>query len=393
MALCATLGACGDDSGSATGDTDAGLIDTRPVDTGQAATDSGAGASGPRLTLVNATYDLGPNAAIGASAAIRLCFKQGSVVQNLSVAPVAPVPELAVAGSPPGKPGLYYGTGVKLPYVGVDFAGRIVVPIVMNVRSLDVGASATCDQLVGDAADAGFGEGLRENVDYWTLPRIEVGSLANGKSYILALTGCVADAAPLNPGKCGVGFVIGGGPGRGNLALTIYETRPPATPTPAQLGAQFLYLSTQANAFYSQATAKGSIQPGFVSNAIDGGGFRPVTNTDPPIGILAGISAVTNVTDGDSFVLGPRSLNPSEAARGTPLLPSSLLAIQAYSGLGPSSGASLYRNGGSYVFIGVGDPDLNETKPFVNGTPGGDGGDGSRFNSRFFHFLAYPTAP
>ena len=391
--MCATLAACGDDT-SGGGAPDAGLIDTTPRDGAKGGVDSALPGNTPRLTIINATHDLGPNANVGTSAAVRFCFKQGSVAQNLSVAPVPPLPATAVSGSPSGAPaGLYYGAGVTFTTGSVDFAGRIVVPIAMNVRSLGIAGEATCDQLVGDTADAGFGDGLRENIDYWTLPRIEVGSIANGKSYILALTGCVGDATTPNPGKCGAGFVSGGGPGLGNLALTTYETTAPAMPSTAPLGARFLHLSTQANAFFSQATAKGSIKPGFVSNPADGGGFRPITDVDPPLGKLSALSAVTDVTDGDSFVLGPKSLNPTEAARGVPLLPSSLAAIQTASGLGPSTGGSVYQNGQSYVFIAVGDPDTTETKPFLkpDGTPGGDGGDGSRFNPRFFHFLAYPT--
>lgn len=397
--LCATLAACGDDDGAG-GTPDTGLTDTKPGDAGKDGSDAGPASNAPRLTVVNATHDLGPSATIGTSAAIRLCFKQGSVAQNLSVAPFPPLPDRASASNPSGPPGLYYGAGALLPTVGVDFAHRIVVPIVMNAKSLSVRGldnvgpdqrAATCDEIVGDAADAATG--FTENADYWVLPQIEVGALANGKAYLLALTGCVGDAATLNPGKCGPGFVSGGDPGLGNLRLKIYETS--QTPAAVPLGAQFLYLSTQANAFFSQATAKGSIRPGFVSNAADGGGFRPITDVNPPIGALSAITAVTNVTDSDSFVFGPKSLNPSEAEAGVPLLPSSLLAIQKYSGLGSSTGATVYQDGRNYVFIAVGDPDTNETKQFIkpDGTPGGDGGDGSRFNSRFFHFLAYPADP
>ena len=95
--------------------------------------------------------------------------------------------------------------------------------------------------------------------------------------------------------------------------------------------------------------------------------------------------SVANVQATDAFVFGPKSLNVSEALRGVPLLPSSLEAIQTYSGM-----STPYESGRSYVFVAVGDPDTIETKQFLGG---GDGGPGSRVNTRFFHFLAFPTDP
>lgn len=390
-----TLSACEGD-GESGGASDAGLVDSKPWDSGNDLRDSAPQRNAARLTVVNAAHDLGPSSNIGTSAAVRLCFKEGSVAQNLSVAPYPPLPDRVVATGSSPVPGIYYGAGATFPAVGLDLAGRIIVPIVMSSKSLAglgleglPGQPRTCDQLVGDTADLTVQ--LAENRDYWVLPAIDPGSLANDKAYVLALTGCVGDATTPNPGKCGIGFMAGRGPGRGNLKLTIYETsRTPVAP----LGAQFLYVSTQANAFFSQANAKGSIQPGFVSNAADGGGFRPITDINPPSAKLSEVVAVTNVQEGDSFVFGPTSLNPLEAARGVPLLASSLRAIQQYSGLSSPTGGTVYPNGQNYVLIAVGDPDTGETRPFTkpDGTVG-DGGDGSRFNARFFHFLAYPTDP
>jgi hypothetical protein len=400
--VCATLAACSDEE-VAEAPADAGLIDTSRADVRSATPDAGA-AGTPRLTFVNAAHDLGPTSVIGANAGIRLCFKQGSMAQNLSIAPFPPLPDRA----PPGDsgvataPGIYLGTGAMLPAIGLNFEGRIIVPILMNVKSLSVrgldknvpgSRGPTCDELIGDIDFTDARAPFVENVDYWVLPQIEAGTLANEKAYLLALTGCVGNATTINPGKCGPGFVGGGPAGIGNLKLTHYETT--RSPVVAPFGAQLLYLSTQANAFFSQAAAKGAIQPGFVSSVADGRGFRAITDFNPPVEKLSEVVPVVDVKDSDAFVFGPKSLNPAEAALGMPLLATSLLAMQAYSGIAQAAAPAVYQNGRSYVFIAVGDPDINETPQFVklDGTAGGDGGSGSRFNTRFFHFLAYPTDP
>src|SRR4051794_38767786 len=83
--LCTLLAACSDDLASADSASDAGLIDSAPVDTGAPDHDSGFTGSNPRLTLVNAAHDLGSHVSVGVSGAstspFRLCFKVGSLAE------------------------------------------------------------------------------------------------------------------------------------------------------------------------------------------------------------------------------------------------------------------------------------------------------------------------
>ena len=397
--LCFASSACSEDGGESAEASDSGLVDTFPIDASGGDPDTGLVGNAPRLTFVNAAHDLGNGAAIANApdkGAVRLCFKQGSLAQNLTIAPYPPLPTRAVGGEPGDPPGVYYGSGVTLATAGLDLAGRIIVPIVMNENSLLVRnvdnlqpgqRPKTCEELL--AVDEGLG--LTENLDYWVLPPISVGTLANEKTYVAALTGCVGIASTPNPGKCGPGFVRVNEenlPTAGNLKLSFYETT--RVPVAAPFGAQFLYLSTQANAYFSQSAAKNAIRPGFVASASDGSGFRPISDLSPAARVLQDVVPVTNVLSTDSFVLGPKSLNGAEALKGIPLLPSSLTTIQTLSGL-----VTPYEGGRNYVFIAVGDPDANEAKPFLkrDGTSAGEGGAGAHFNTRAFHFLAFPTDP
>lgn len=399
--LSVLLAGCGD-GGAGGGDaSDAGLVDTHLGDVAKDRRDGGPPPASARLTIVNAAHDLGPASVLGTTSAIRLCFLQGASPETLTVLPFPPLPDRVLPGTGATLAGIPSASGVMLPSIGLDFARRIVVPVIVNARSLlnledraPGQPGATCDQLLGDTADAR--QGLVRNLDYWTLPPIEPGILASDHAYVVALTGCVGNAQTSNPGKCGPGFVRDEEniqPGVGNLKLTAYETS--AAPLAAPFGAQLLYVSTQANAFFSQAGAKAAIRPGFFRDGVDGGAFRPITEPSPAPGALSAVVGVADVGASDRFVLGPKSLSPAEAAAGLPLLGSSLAEIKARSGLTSAPGEPSYPDGRNYVFIAVGDPDTNETKPFIkaDGTPGTEGGAGSRFNNRFFHFLAYPADP
>ncbi len=383
-ALGALLGGCGHDGGDDASASDSGLIDTHPLDAVPAMVDAGPRLT-PRLTIVNATHDLGPGSVERTSSAVRFCFLQGATTETLSVVPDVPLPDRALPGTGSNLPGIPAASGVSLTLANLDFAARIVVPMVLSARSLrrfegdGTLPALTCDELVGDARDASLG--LIENVDYWTLPPILPGALRAGRAYVVLLTGCAGNAATPNPGKCGVGFVKGEGegePGVGNLRLTAYETT--GAPVASPFGAQLLYASSQANAYFSQLAAKDPIRPGFFRyGGADGGGTHsPITEPSPTFGTLSAVSRVDDVAPSDSFAFGPK-----------PLLPSTLEEIRERSGL-----TTPYANGSNYVFIAVGDPDPTETFVFIKpdgsrGQPGG--GDGSRFNNRSFHFLAYPA--
>ncbi len=373
----ALLVGCGHDGSDDAGASDSGLVDAHPVDVASDTSDSGP-RSAPRLTFVNATHDLGPGSIERTSSAVRFCFLQGATIETLSVVPIVPLPDRAQPGTGSNLVGIPAASGVNIPLPNVDFVGRIVVPIVFSARSLlrfdgdGITPSATCDELVGDARSLD----VVENLDYWTLPAFRPGALKAEHAYVVVLSGCAGKAATPNPGKCGVGFVKDDGVG--NLRLTAFETT--GSPVAAPFGAQFLYASTQANAYFSQLGAKDKIRPGFFryGAGADGGTLSPITDPSPPPGALSAITKLDDVAPSDSFAFGPR-----------PLLPSTLAEIQERSGL-----AAPYTNGRNYAFIAVGDPDPNETFVFIrpDGSCGqAGGGDASRFNNRSFHFLAYPA--
>ncbi len=410
--LGATLIACGDDSGSSNsgGTPDTGTPDTnKPGDSAPPdAADSAPKPNFAKLTLINATTDMGPNAAFPGrgDAAIRVCFKQGTTAQNLGVAPYPPLPDKAKGTSK--VPGIFYGTGGTFPSFGLDLEGRIIVPIVMNAKTLlakgvvNPGTGqpgTTCDELVGDTADAAAG--LVENKDYWILPQIDAGTFMKEKAYVLALTGCVGDAtAGGNLSKCGPGFVPAPLGGLGNLAVKVYETtRTPVSAT--QLGVQFLHASPQADSVFGAVMFP--LSPGFTSNPQDAGPtFKAATPGAITLATLTPAQGVTGVKDSDYFVLDKANPQPGAA---TALAPFPLPLIQALSGLGLPAAPTVYKDGQNFVFVVVGDTG----EPTFQGTDGGcatptgaappqpapcgNGTDGTTFNTKSLHFLAFPTDP
>jgi len=170
--LGAVLAACGDDDDVGPGPTntpDTGTINPNDSgdDTGSDATaDAGSFA---KLTIVNATTDLGPDSRLpNGNGAFRVCFKSGTTQANLAVAPYPPLPDRAPASNPAAPAGIYYGTGGTFPSFGLDLSTRIIQPYLMNAyRLLQKGIKnpnttppspgTTCDELIGATADAAIG--------------------------------------------------------------------------------------------------------------------------------------------------------------------------------------------------------------------------------------------
>jgi hypothetical protein len=398
VGLGATLVACGDDDSGGGGKTDAGGTDSGPgtdsggSDSGQ---DSGkdAGPTLAKLTLVNAATDLGANADIGPTKAqaLRVCFKQGKA-DPLSVAPYPPLPREAPASNPQAPPGVYNGTGGAFPSFGLDLSDRKLVPYVMNAKAMaakgflkptDGGLETTCDEIL----DPTKHPEVKANEDYWELPEIPAGTFAVEKSYVLALTGCAGDATVANPTTCGPDFTPGGGPGKGNLKVTVYEVTRTAVSANG-LGVQFAHLSPQYNATFGQTGQP--LAPGFVTDPTDAGpSYKPVTDGAAPYPSVSPAISVSGVTDNDFFA----SNKDSPIALGGPnvaFAPVNLPAIQALSGLGAPTAPTVYKAGKNFIFIAVGDP-LQPSYLMPDGTPG-DGG-GATFNLRSYHYLAFPTDP
>jgi hypothetical protein len=394
-----TIVACGDDDvdpgpGTITPTPETSTPETSIPDTGTADTSKPDAGTLAKLTLVNATTDMGPNMALNArgDAAIRVCFRQGTTQANIAVAGFPPLPENASATAPAGSPpGIFYGTGGTFPSFGLDLEPRLVQPIVMNAKSLFVkgitgsGVGKSCDELIGPTADAAAG--LMPNVDYWELPVIELGTFKKEKAYVLVLTGCTGDATIDNKDKCGANPPAGGTPGLGNLAVKVIETtRTPVSAT--ELGVQFLYASTQANAIFGPAGANYPIEPGFMANPADAASFQPATaEGGVPVLTLTPAKAVTGATPTDTtfFVSSKSQPNPLLG----PLGPFPVGTIRTISGL---PAAAVLEAGKNYVFINLGDTAEPTFAAMDSGAPG-DGGDGTTFNTKSYHYLAFPTDP
>jgi hypothetical protein len=398
----ATLLACGDDDngGTPTG-TDSGVVDTgsNTGTSGGPGTDSGPGPgtdSGPvlppaRVQLVNAATDMGPS---NPSGGLRVCYGLGDGTGNFTQATLPALPELQAPGTP--FPGLFIGTGGSVPGAGISLAQVQIQPYLMNAQSLfargdvkpdsgipDAGApSASCQDLFGTTPPIDGGA-LVENVDYWKLPVVPAGTLADGKSLILLLTGCAGDSTA--GAKCGAGFTAGG-PGPGNLTLSVIELDITTAVDPASVGAQFIHAATAGDVILGTEIQ----HPGFVHNGtfktINGGGGGGGGDAGDagdggggggqgaavPLGGHTDLHQVSGVDfTNDSFTAAP-----DIAALAIPL-PQVLLSTYG----GPAPAAGQLKNGASFTFIAVGDPSVSP-----------DAGGGA-FNPRTYHYLALPNEP
>lgn len=393
----ALLVACGDDSSSnnTTTTPDSGTPETGgpAVDTDSGA-DAGQADAGPplaKITIVGAAADLGPNAKLpNGNAAFRVCFKAGSSANDLTVAPYPPLPDKsAVPGAPPG---IYIGTGGTFPSFGVDLEPRVIQPIIMNAYSLakrqlvnpgNGQPGHTCDEILG-TADAGGA--MQEGVDYWTLPAVPAGTFKKGGSYLLALTGCPSDTASTAFPQCGSDYTGTGSPGVGNLKVQTFELdKSPVDP--AKLGVQFAHLSPQAQLYITTAGGV-PIAPGFVGSPDSGADFKAATSGTATYPSVSPAMGVTGVTDLNYFAAS----KDSPSLPGVPLAPVQLPLIQAAT-YQDASVPTIYKDGKTFVFIAVGDPTAPTYVDNSNGAPADAGADGSAFNTKVFHYLAFPTDP
>jgi hypothetical protein len=380
------LVACGDDD--AVGPRpDGGTPDVEqpdsapPVDAG---TDTGRDAGPPnaKITVVNAATDLGPNANFAGTAdvqAVRVCFAIGATAESATVSGLPPQPDEARGGLPAG---IFLGTGGAMKSFGLDLSPFVLVPYVMNAAKLaekgivkpgpgDPGVP--CDKIL----DGDFrldGASFEEGVDYWKLDPIEANTFQKDKSIVLVLTGCTDDTALPTPGqKCGDGFEPSGSPGKGNLEIHVFEVdRKTEVPADA-IGTQFIHASYAASVAFPAA----------------GQNFVP-SYRDPNKAATAGgnvaYAAKTEIHNATEIKFDPdggSSFSVNSGALNQPPFTYTLAQIQQFSfgQAGPPTGSEL-KNGAAFTFIAVGDPDLAYAP-----TPGGP------FNTRWFHFLAFPNDP
>jgi len=373
------LVACGDDDSTVTPAKDGGGADTAPGDDdgGQdGATPPPQDAGSPaRLQLVNAATDFGPNLASGG---LRVCFAAGTTAENVTVTPLPALPEeSAVPGVPPA---VFIGLGGNVTGTGLPLNTLFIQPYLMNAESIGgivkPGAglpSIPCSELLANDFDAG-GRKLEENRDYWKLPVIPAGTLQQDKSYILVLTGCTNDTQVANKAKCGPDFDTDGGPGLGNLQVRIFDVDRATAIDANKVGAQFIHASASADFYFANAPIPIDMTPGFQVQPGDAGGFKPVAD-DGGVDLYQKTNLVQ--VEGVNFQTDFFTANPEAASVAIPL--QSIQQLSFPTGV-PQGGE--YKNGVAWTFIAVGDAD-----PSVSADAGG------RFNTKKFHYLAFPNNP
>lgn len=401
------LAACGDDDNATpTGKTDGGQDGAQPEDTGAPDTGVDSGkkpepSKPANLILVHAATSLGPDTdQTGTHAGgVRVCFSTKTANEaDFTPTPFPALPADAGAGQP--YPGLFIGTGGPFASSGAELEPLAIRPYLMNAKSLNakgiVGQEAAvprCGKLLTDGGiDGDPDSNLVPNVDFWQLADIPAGTLKNDHTYILAVTGCAANAEGVTPGFCGPGddgqpYTPGNTPGTGNLKILVVELDTTTTVAADEIGAAALNLSPQHNAAKASPQV-GPFKPTLAnSDALDGGAdggkFAVTTNGDELVynraatspsplakvkGLVtaSGYFALAPTKGADPSLAGPVKLNN---VNGT--FP---LTVQAMTTGSPDT-KELYVNGQSYTFILVGDPALS---PATQGT-------------RAMHYLGFPN--
>ncbi|MCA9585950.1 MAG: hypothetical protein KC657_11385 [Myxococcales bacterium] len=375
----AGLVACGDDDTGTVPKADSGTPDSTTPDTGTPDTggNTDGGDAGPKpaiakLTLVNASTSLGaagdlPNGSNG----IRICFARGT--DNTVKDGVAPYPPLPIKTPGTPFPMIPNGTGGSFPSLGVDLEPLFIQPYVMNARTLFgkgvplSGVGSSCDEILKPGYMTDAGAPITENVDYWKLPEIIPGGTFKAeKSYMLVLTGCVADVA--DNAKCGDGHPGNASPpGPGNLKVTIFEldrsTAVPAT----SMGAQFVHASPS----FDKVNPGAGIQP-VVPALLDpaDAGAAVLLNGMNPVAYLKGTALVQAGGPVRPLIISNPTADPQEFA-----FP--LSAAAQLSGV-----AGGYVQGKAYTFVLVGDKDVPLLLP-----------DGGINSTNGYHFLGFQNDP
>lgn len=389
LSMTGLLVACSDDETTPTptptddGGSDAGNDGATPTDSGSndAETPDASKPTFAKLTLINAATDLGANADVDEAThfqAVRICYGTGGIV-----VPTPALPTTAPTGL--NVPGLYIGTGGVVPTINkdVDLGTLAITPYILNAAALAKRgvADKDCASLLNPAFDAGGGP-LVENVDYWKLPEIAKGTLAQEKSFALVLSGCAGDAVVEPAAKCGEGFTSGA-PGLGTLKVSVLEIDRATKAEADAVGTQFIHASPAAKAVLVNDGTPIPIIPGYVSEG-DGGAdaganFLPATDaTAAGVELLAAPGALKQVKGVDfAGKFTPNGLieDPTFQQLARPLA-----EIEKVSGLA----AGTYANGKSFTFVFLGDPSAPPTVTVGEATIG---------NLRAPHFLGIENDP
>jgi hypothetical protein len=350
----------------------------------------GDGAAGPvpgKIILVHAS---------SFAPALRFCF--GSVTgvdADGGGGRVTIVPGLAAPNTVVGVPN---GTGG--PVAGIpDVENRTLEIFAINAAKItgqiasDAGGELACADLIGSQAtpvpDGGLG--LVQGTDYWDLGRLPAGTLADGTTTLIAVTGCAPGDSNPNDAllHCPSPYDVA----TGNLGMWITKLDTTTPLDGGSIGAQFAYAS------YPFSAASRALAGGVAAVA----GFYVTTTFTPDGGAPVTVPAAFPIAEGVTYGnLAPTTLVPvsgvtfdgtsgffvnsvTDAGGPTPFqVPIPLPSIQALSY--PGVDAGIFANGVGYVFVLVGDPTLPS---FV--VP--DGGDAGEFNLFSVHILGFPTNP
>ncbi len=362
----AMLGACdGDDTPARTLPDAAGMQDTSPLDSttdGPIVPDSGPRA---KLVLVHAGPDV---------PAVRVCFAVGTKIDGSDVAivPIPPLPDQITGAQP--YPGVFPGTGGVFPDLGVDLSARVIIPYVIiasavkdDVRSDAGPPKLNCAELLSNGPNA------LPSPAYLKLPLIPAGTLATGKTLLLAATGCLPND-PQGAALCGANYDST----LGNVALRIFELDNKSTATAAQIGTQLMHLSSAV-----EGKLQGSITASLIGpvDASAGDAFVLPMTTNVHFGDLSPKTAIAlALTNVDQTALFVSVQNPDSGAPLQNVVVPLSLVYQTTTG--QSSGADQYfKTGANYTFVVLGDP--AEPNQLDSGT----------FNGKSLHFLAFPSDP
>lgn len=339
--------------------------------------------NGAKLVFVNAATAIGGSSAADPAGGIRICFKtklEGEAEFGDTTLP--PLPNLAADGTTDGgtfgMPGLFIGTGGPIPQTGASYQKTTIRPYVFSAAKLAANnivgkeaATPRCAALLADEPDydtAKYGEKLVLNEDYWQLPDVEMGKLQDGKSYLLALTGCTGDSTGFSP-RCGpvrdgsANYVPDGEPGNGNLQVTILELDTTTTAAAGQFAVAFAHLSPAWQGLLAQPLPP--VNPILGVPPMDGDAGRVSLDTgavtfSPAITAASAPKSVpVDPATGFFAINGSNPLAPEQPVNPLPLNQSgvegvgtSQVSISALSGLGANGIVA----GKVYTFVFVGDP-------------------------------------
>ncbi len=301
--------------------------------------------------------------------------------------------------------------GVSPDGKGVDLKSQAVVVFGIDASKLvtapDAGTALPCNQLVGDGAlgvDAG-GLGLVENTDYWNLGTLPAGTLLDGTTTLVVVTGCAPGAAE-STSNCPNPTAYDSA--TGNLSLWVSKVDTTTALDGGAIGAQFANASIQfVNAVSALGGGSGTALAGFyqvsqtvsdagaddAGDAGDGGPTVTVRNDFFPVaaGVQANQLAPSTLVpvSGLAFDANTGFVVDGIGADGgltaqfeTPLsFPMPLGAIAQFSAAALPTPP--FANGAGYVFVLVGNP----------GAPEWLDDAGTQFDPAFVHVLAFPTNP